>query len=298
MIRLSEPAEWLKAYLASTAEKRIANQMPVFGVNTFTDIAYLSDDNPAHTLDVYRPKNPPGALPVILVVHGGAWVGGSKADNKNFGMYLASKGFAVVNMDFTTAVHNHLRTQIEDIIYCFHWIQRNSRQYKFDMRNVFLCGDSSGAHLILLSYIVNTSDTLRMLYKTEPADLAVRGIGLISPVADLQLITKYKPFAERLFGEKPAESPYYYCASLQDTLRASISLPPVFLVGAQEDPFFSGTLWTHHLLTKRNAEHTFRTFPKGQQQKLPHAFAVHYPEYGESMTANNEMTAFFKQQTV
>ena len=39
--------------------KRRASQKLPQGVTQITDIKYINDDNPMHTLDVYYPKTPP-----------------------------------------------------------------------------------------------------------------------------------------------------------------------------------------------------------------------------------------------
>lgn len=291
----------LKKLLTYADEKRSAVQAPVFGVTAVRDVPYLTDNRKVHLMDIYFPAHFEGSLPTILDIHGGAWVHGSKELNRNYGMYLASKGFAVVNINYTLAEDNDLRTQVEDINCCLHWIARNKELYPLDNRTLFLCGDSAGAHLALLSYLANENETLRRIYKLEKADISVKAFGLSCPVTDLHIFTDshlppMREFCKRLFGKDFRNSPYLYCASIQDVLRTSTPLPPVWMLSSKEDFFSRASLGLDHLLTKRNVEHTFRYLAKGKDHPLSHVFNVLFPEYAESLQVNNEMLDFFCAQ--
>ena len=62
----------------------------------YKDIAY-GKDSAMQVLDVYRPKDTEGNLPVIVSVHGGGWVYGDKELYQYYCMSIAQRGFAVVN---------------------------------------------------------------------------------------------------------------------------------------------------------------------------------------------------------
>lgn len=84
------------------------------GLTTPEDICRYDDlvygpDPVWNKLDVYRPKNLEGKLPVIVNVHGGGWIYGDKELYQFYGMTLAQRKFAVVN--FTLSVW-HLETEI------------------------------------------------------------------------------------------------------------------------------------------------------------------------------------------
>ena len=46
----------------------------------YSDVAYVASAHPRQKLDLYLPKNAAKA-PLIIWVHGGAWLEGSKNDN-------------------------------------------------------------------------------------------------------------------------------------------------------------------------------------------------------------------------
>ena len=112
-------------------------------------------------LDVYRPKsliNNEKKLPVIVNVHGGGWVYGTKETYQFYCMSLSEYGFAVVNFSYRLAPEFKYPAQIEDVNLVFKWIYENKDKYNFDINNVFAVGDSAGAHLLSLYCCMLTNE--------------------------------------------------------------------------------------------------------------------------------------------
>ena len=70
-------------------------------IERFDNIRY--GEHERNILDVYRPKDQKGKLPLIVSIHGGGWVYGSKEINQFYCMSLAERGFAVVNFSYRLA---------------------------------------------------------------------------------------------------------------------------------------------------------------------------------------------------
>ena len=109
----------LQKLLEHADEKRMHSQEPVFGVTELRDLPYFAENGTVRLLDVYLPQNAVGMLPIIVDVHGGAWYCGSKDTNRYYGMYLASQGFAVINVDYQPAQYDDLRHQVSDLFCAF-----------------------------------------------------------------------------------------------------------------------------------------------------------------------------------
>ena len=158
------------------------------GLTTPTDVIRFDDilygDNKKfkklQLLDVYRPKGKEGKLPVIINVHGGAWVYGSKDTYQFYAMQLAQNGFAVVNFSYRLAPENLFPCMLEDTQKVFEWLSEtaNAEKYGFDLNNVFAVGDSAGGHLLALytSALTNPdyAKDLPFIKKTVP----LRGVAL------------------------------------------------------------------------------------------------------------------------
>lgn len=109
-------------------------------------------------LDIYRPKNSADKkLPVVIYVHGGAWVEGDKmitADNyiENTALKLLEKNYAVISINYRLVSENvHFPAPVQDTKDAVRWVRKNAGQYNFDAENIGYWGVSAGAHLSLLS---------------------------------------------------------------------------------------------------------------------------------------------------
>ena len=138
-------------------------------IERFDNIRYGSDRK-YQKLDVYRPKDKKGVkLPVIVNVHGGAWVYGTKEVYQYYCMSLAQHGFAVVNFSYRLAPRHKYPAAVEDINSVFNWIIANAKTYDLDTDNLFAVGDSAGAHLLAVYACILTNGDYRKTYDFSPA---------------------------------------------------------------------------------------------------------------------------------
>ena len=89
------------------------------GITRFDDITY-GPESTCNRLDVYRPTNAGGKLPVIISFHGGGWVYGDKERYQYYCMNIALRGFAVVNFTYRLAPEYHHPAGLEDMRTCLH----------------------------------------------------------------------------------------------------------------------------------------------------------------------------------
>lgn len=71
-------------------------------VDITLDLSYDSTEK-SNTFDLIKPKNATGKEPLIIWVHGGAFVGGDKQDVLEYAVQIAAEGFAVVSMNYRLA---------------------------------------------------------------------------------------------------------------------------------------------------------------------------------------------------
>ena len=101
-------------------------------------------------LDIARPKGQSKSLPVVLVVHGGGWAGGSRADYRYMINWLAQQNMVGVSVDYRLSPKNTFPAQLEDVKCAARWIRENARTQRLDTRRVVAMGASAGAHLVAL----------------------------------------------------------------------------------------------------------------------------------------------------
>jgi acetyl esterase/lipase len=99
-------------------------------------------------LDLYLP---PGdePKPLIIWIHGGAWLGGSK-DGGNPAMRFLTKGYAVAAINYRFSQHAIFPAQIEDCKAAIRWLRANAKKYHLDPDHFGAWGASAGGHLVAL----------------------------------------------------------------------------------------------------------------------------------------------------
>ena len=109
---------------------------------TEMDVVYKDGDNPLK-LDIYTPFGCYGAKECFVLIHGGAFVYGSKKLDQNFGMHLAIKaGIPVVNVDYTLMPESTLPQVINEIFTAMNFIY-----IKYGFKTYHTVGDSAGGYL-------------------------------------------------------------------------------------------------------------------------------------------------------
>ncbi len=103
-----------------------------------------------NVLDVYRPKNAEGPLPVIVSIHGGGWVYGDKEGYQFYCMDLAQRGFAVVNFTYRLAPASKFPLGMMDTCQVFDWLIGQKDCGWFDLDRLYAVGDSAGAHMLTM----------------------------------------------------------------------------------------------------------------------------------------------------
>jgi arylformamidase len=97
-------------------------------------------------LDIFAPPNASG-VPVLVYLHGGAWLRGARVDTIYPAPALTGRGAALVVPDFDNVSAVSLPTMIEQCREAVDWTVRNAASFGGDPGRVFLAGHSSGAHL-------------------------------------------------------------------------------------------------------------------------------------------------------
>ncbi len=108
----------------------------------FTYASHYAQNN----YDLFLPKEQ-GRHPLILWVHGGAFVAGDKSGTENWGIMLASKGYAVASMNYCWAPEAAYPAQIVQISEALSAISNSAFAKQIDMHCVALAGDSAGAYM-------------------------------------------------------------------------------------------------------------------------------------------------------
>ena len=113
----------------------------------FLDIPYASL-SPAQKLDIYLPDEGKEPFPVILSIHGGAFMGCDKSDMQVLPMLEGLKrGYAVVALNYRLSWEATFPALVHDVKAAVRWVRGNAEWYYFDPKRIATWGGSAGGYL-------------------------------------------------------------------------------------------------------------------------------------------------------
>lgn len=121
---------------------------PYAGVKVERDQRYGADAR--HLLDVFTPQGATGGRPVLVFVHGGAFVAGNKRTGDspfydNIMLWAVQNGMVGVNMTYRLAPQNPWPAAQQDIRDALGWVRQNIAARGGDASRIYLMGHSAGA---------------------------------------------------------------------------------------------------------------------------------------------------------
>lgn len=128
-----------------------------------------------HRLDLYRTSAPRQQRPLIVFVHGGAWMHGDKKDYGFIGEAFAKEGFDVAVINYHLAPEYIFPASIDDLSLALNYLTQSQHKLQIEVENVVLMGHSAGAFNVMSA-----------LYHPTPYQLQVKEniraiVGLAGP---------------------------------------------------------------------------------------------------------------------
>lgn len=126
------------------------------GVKRVRDVAYgpslPRDRGGRNLLDVILPSEPGEGRPVLVQIHGGAWVVGAKERQGQPLMHeLAARGWICVAINYRLSPQATFPDHIVDVKRALEWVHRYIGEFGGDPDFIAITGGSAGAHLASLA---------------------------------------------------------------------------------------------------------------------------------------------------
>jgi acetyl esterase/lipase len=141
------------------------------GSKAHRDLEYVRGGHERQRLDLYLPEKADRPLPVIVWVHGGAWLAGSK-EGGGPALSFVRRGYAVASINYRLSQHARFPAQIEDCKAAIRWLRANAKTYGLDPDHIGVWGASAGGHLVAL--LGTSGDVKELEGKDGPADQSSR----------------------------------------------------------------------------------------------------------------------------
>jgi acetyl esterase len=239
------------------------------GIDFHPDIPYTGSGHRAHRLDVYRPRDAKGPLPVVVYVHGGGFAMLSKKTHRLFALAFAARGYLVFNVDYRLGREHVYPAPLEDAADALRFASRECARWGGDRDRLSLSGESAGANLVTalaIAACVERPEPFARALRAEhiPIRSVMPTYGLLD-LTDLDRLRRWRPLpthlwvqihhaAESYLGEPlplaaaraPLANPLAVIERLSPAEAAG--LPPFFLSCGTKDPLLDDTRRLHAAL--------------------------------------------------
>jgi acetyl esterase/lipase len=180
-------------------------------------------DEPAGP-ELEEPADP--ARAAIVVVHGGSWARGDKADIawRAVCQWLASAGYVTLSINYRLAPANIFPAAIEDVQSVVRWLREDGQLARFDVdpERIGAFGGSAGGNLVSL---LGTRGSGNLTSGSRVAAVA----DLSGPI-DLTGLAATDDFV-------PVQLAYLGCVTEEDC-PAAVEASPFYAIDASDPPFF------------------------------------------------------------
>lgn len=216
----------------------------------------LGGDTPA-TVDLLLPAGA-GPHPVLIYLHGGAWVAGSPTSHRKLTARFAEQGFLVVSVDYRLAPEHPFPRALHDCVAAVYWAAANAARYRGDPRRLAIGGDSAGANLAAATAGVLAA---RLTAPKLAAALLIYGVFDMSDMGSASV----NEFIHRAY------LPGDLAAQLADPrispIRCAHKLPPSFVVIGSQDALLPQSRQLRDALAAAAIPHEYL-----EERNMPHGF--------------------------
>lgn len=241
--------------------------------------------------DYYYPINYTKSLPIIINLHGGGYVSGKKELNRLISEFWASKGFCVICPNYTLVKKEKFPEPILDVFKLFNYITTNFSRNKFDLNNIFLAGNSAGAHIGSLAVCILNSKTLQQKYKVK-STIKIKACAFSSGIFHLINLYNITPLSDAyknlIIGENYKNNPLSNYFSAIDLVNEKF--PPCFCVSEL------GDISLGHTKKFCKTLKSLKVDVKLELTNGSHCFNVTNPTTKKSKKVNEAIIDFFKIQ--
>ena len=273
-------------------------------------IPYTGDYDPMHVLNLYYPDTWEAGddkLPTIIDIHGGGWLYGTVDDSERYLGYLASKGYAVMGMNYRLLQETDLRGLVADIYDSMHWLEQFGPGRGFDLDRVLLTGDSAGGHLTNLVACIQKDTELQKAYDVRPFDFPLTALCVCCPCAEMDRLyildaegtekgdESAKAYRELMLGDMGEKAPWNGHMSASETME-KVSLPPILLIGSETESLYEQSKSLIETMERTGQQYETLIWKKEDAVHLQHVFNISHWEWLESRISNDRMLEFFEEQ--
>ncbi len=204
------------------------------GVRVLRDLPYVSNGHERQRLDLYLP-NKPGTLPLIIVIHGGAFLGGDKAQ-ENVEQFLEA-GYAAASLNYRLSGDAIFPAAVQDCKAAVRWLRANAGKYNLDPHRFGAWGSSAGGNLVAMLGTTGETDIFDAGENLGVSSRVQAVADYFGPTDFLQMDAHRLPNGQIHDSAGSPES-LYIGGSIQQHKDKTAKANPITFVTAKTPPFF------------------------------------------------------------
>ena len=229
------------------------------------NVTYHVASKQENKLDLYVPRGATGPTPVLMYIHGGGWVGGTKESSVLRILPYLEMGWAVANVEYRLGAVARAPAAVEDGLCALRWVIRNAGQYNLDTSRIVTTGNSAGGHLALTTGMIPASAGLdRECPGSEELSVAaiINWYG-ITEVGDLLDGPNIRSYAVEWMGS--LENRFEIAERVSPMTYVRAGLPPTLTIHGDADPTvpYQHAIALHEKLDELGVPNVLHTVPGG-----------------------------------
>ena len=160
---------------------------PPDAVSFQPDIVYATVAGEELMLNLAMPKNAAGALPCIVIIHGGGWAAGNRVGHNDLTWKFAERGYVSVTVSYRFAPKHPFPAQVQDVKAAVRFLRANAAKFHIDPARIGATGFSAGAHLSMMLGVMDKADSLDDVGDHRDQSSKVQAVVSFFGPADLNL---------------------------------------------------------------------------------------------------------------
>ncbi len=212
------------------------------------EIIFTEGDGYQSAADLYRPASDE-VCPVVIMIHGGAWISGDKWHVADHARQMAKKGFVVMAINYRLSPKHKWPAHLDDCFAALSWMSKHASEWKADIDRVGTWGYSAGAQLALLTALNSRPDLPK-----------VRAVVAGGAPCDLTFIPENTKALATVLGGTRAEVPDRYRDASPISFVTN-QAPPVYFFHGDDDFLvpLSNSIRMHESLLAKGIDTVHRT---------------------------------------
>ncbi len=135
----------ISLFVGACSTDDVTEDTTILSGSTITNVSYATSSS-AQKMDIYIPEGT-GPFPVVVLIHGGAFMMGDKSGEASNAAALVANGIAAVSINYRLSGEAKFPAQIEDCKAALRFLRANAAKYNLNPDKIGSWGASAGGNL-------------------------------------------------------------------------------------------------------------------------------------------------------